>query len=148
MDFKRKRPRPKLRPAYRLFWSFLRKIYSGWADLLMVVKQETVVSWQHAGFRLLWRWRSPGTAGRPILSFRSLYCFFDIELGCRRILAFNCNSHLTADRTFQQLRQAFPDPWPYRYVEFDWNAKFGNDVVQFIRSTGLRVLRSSVRCPW
>lgn len=65
---KRKKPRPKLEAADRLFWSFLRQIYSGWADLLIVVKPETVVSWHRAGFRLRWRWRSRGTIGRPALS--------------------------------------------------------------------------------
>lgn len=48
----------------------------------------------------------------------------------------------------QQLRQAFPDPCPYRYVLLDRDAKFGMDVVEFLWSTGLRVLRSSVQCPW
>lgn len=226
--FKRKQPRPKLELADRLFWRFLRHIDSGWADLLIVVKPETVVSWHRAGFRLLWRWRSRGSAGRPALSaevrlligrmkrenlrwgaprihgellqlgfevseasvsrylrrlkpqgkpdkakqwltflhnhreviaafdfftvptlsFRTLYCFFVIEHGRRRILAFNCTAHPTADWIVQQLRQAFPDPCPYRYVVFDRDAKFGKDVVQFLRSTGLRLLRSSIQCPW
>lgn len=65
---KRKQPRPNLGAADRLFWRFLRHIYSGWADLLIVVKPETVVSWHRAGFRLLWRWHSRGKTGRPALS--------------------------------------------------------------------------------
>lgn len=226
--FKRTQPRPRLEPADRLFWSFLRRIYSGWADLLIVVKTETVVSWHHAGFRLLWRWRSRGTAGRPglgaevrsiirqmkcenprwgaprihgellqlgidvpeasvsrylrrlrprgnrdkakqwltflhnhreviaafdfftvpSLSFRTLYCFFVIEHGRRRILAFNCTAHPTAAWIVQQLRFAFSDPFPYRYVIFDRDAKFGKDVVEFLRSAGLRGLRSSIQYPW
>jgi transposase InsO family protein len=84
----------------------------------------------------------------PTLSFRTLYCLFVIEHGRRRILAFNCTAHPTADWIVQQLRQAFSDPCPYRYVVFDRDAKFGKDVAQFLRSTGLRALRSRVRCSW
>lgn len=48
--FKRKQPRPKLSRAARLFWTALRRLYSGWADGVILVKPETVVSWQPAGF--------------------------------------------------------------------------------------------------
>jgi len=56
--FKRKQPRPRLNRLDRLFWIALRHCYSGWADALIMVKPETVVSWHRAGFRLLWRWKS------------------------------------------------------------------------------------------
>jgi hypothetical protein len=48
----------------RLFWTTLRRVYSGWTDALIIVKPETVVSWHRAGFRLFWRWRSR-QSGRP-----------------------------------------------------------------------------------
>lgn len=228
--FKRKKPRPKLEAADRLFWRFLRKIYSGWADLLIVVKPETVVSWHHAGFRLLWRSRSRGTAGRPALSaevrsligrmkcensrwgaprihgellqlgfdvseasvsrylrrlrpqgkpekakqwltflhnhreviaafdfftvptlsFRTLYCFFVIEHGRRRILAFNCTAHPTAECIVQQLRQAFPDPCPYRYVVFVRDAKFGKAAhsAEADQCSGMMVIAIGAKRRW
>jgi hypothetical protein len=62
--FKRKQPRPRLGRMDRLFWTMLRRVYSGWTDALIIVKPETVVSWHRAGFRLLWRWRSR-QFGRP-----------------------------------------------------------------------------------
>ena len=61
---KRKQPRPRLKRRDRLFWTVLRRLYSGWADTLMIVKPETVVSWHRAGFRLFWHWRSR-QRGRP-----------------------------------------------------------------------------------
>src|SRR3954454_3530324 len=64
--FKRKQPRPRLHRLDRLFWTVLRGLYSGWADALILVKPETVVSWHRAGFRLFWRWRSQHT-GRPVI---------------------------------------------------------------------------------
>jgi hypothetical protein len=41
-----------------------RRLYSGWADALILVKPEMVVSWHRAGFRLFWPWRSR-QPGRP-----------------------------------------------------------------------------------
>jgi hypothetical protein len=49
---KRKRPRPRLNPWDRLFWTTLRRVWSRWTDVLIVVKPETVVGWHRAGFRL------------------------------------------------------------------------------------------------
>ena len=62
---KRKRPRPKLNTFDRLFWTTLRRVWSRWADVLVIVKSETVVGWHRAGFRLYWRWRSRPRGGRP-----------------------------------------------------------------------------------
>src|SRR5713226_6515749 len=62
---KRKRPRPPLNSVDRLFWATLRRMWSRWADVLVIVKPETVVGWHRAGFRLYWRWRSRPRVGRP-----------------------------------------------------------------------------------
>jgi len=62
---KRKRPRPRLNSFDRLFWTTLRRMWSRWADVLIIVKSETVVGWHRAGFRLYWRWRSRPCGGRP-----------------------------------------------------------------------------------
>jgi hypothetical protein len=60
---KRKRPRPKLNLMDRLFWTALRRVWSGWAEALLIVKPETVAGWHRTGFRLYWRWRFRGAAG-------------------------------------------------------------------------------------
>jgi len=62
---KRKRPRPPLNSVDRLFWTTLRRIWSRWADVLVIVKPETVVGWHRTGLRLYWRWRSRPRGGRP-----------------------------------------------------------------------------------
>jgi hypothetical protein len=62
---KRKRPRPVLSDLDRFFWTILRSVWSRWADVLVLVKPETVVGWHRAGFRLYWRWRSRTRGGRP-----------------------------------------------------------------------------------
>jgi transposase InsO family protein len=64
--FKQKRSRPRLRPADRMFWVFLRQVWRNWANALIVVKPETVVGWQRQGFKLFWRWISRAKkVGRP-----------------------------------------------------------------------------------
>jgi len=35
-----------------------------------------------------------------------------------------------------------------RYVLFDHDAKFGNDVFEFLHASGITPLRTSVRSPW
>jgi putative transposase len=62
---KRKRPRPCLNHLDRMFWTTLRHVWSRWAEVLVVVKPETVVGWHRAGFRLFWKWRSRARGGRP-----------------------------------------------------------------------------------
>ena len=62
---KRKRPRPTLNSLDRLLWTLLHRGWSRWADVLLLVKPETVVGWHRACFRLYWRWRSRPRGGRP-----------------------------------------------------------------------------------
>ena len=67
--FKRKQPRARLGRADRLFWTVLARVYSGWADALIVVKPETVVSWHRASFR---HYVSDSESGRPKANRRTL----------------------------------------------------------------------------
>jgi putative transposase len=61
--------RPKLRPADRLFWSWLSRLWSDWQAALAFVQPRTVIAWQKRRFRDYWRQLSQsGTPGRPSLS--------------------------------------------------------------------------------
>jgi transposase InsO family protein len=84
----------------------------------------------------------------PTLRFCTLYCFFVIEHGRRRILHFNCTAHPNSDWIVQQLRDALPLPCPYRYVLFDRDAKFGKEVIAFLKASGIQPMRTSVGSPW
>ena len=211
----------------RLFWTALRRVWSRWAEVLLIVKPETVVSWHRTGFRLYWRWRSRGPApGRatitaelqelirrmarenpswgapkihgellklgfvlsersvsrylravqrrgdpgkrwltflrnhreaivaldfftvPTVSFRVLYCLFVIEHARRRILYFHVTSQPASAWVVQQLREAFPDSTPYRYVILDRDTKFDTEVLNVLRSIGLKPKRTSRESPW
>jgi putative transposase len=84
----------------------------------------------------------------PTVTLQSLYCFFVIEHGRRKILHCNVTRHPTDDWVIQQLRQAFPQAAPYRYVILDRDAKFDQEVIRFLKSTGLTPKRTSVHSPW
>ena len=62
---KRKRPRPQLNRLDRIFWKAIHQCWSRWAEVLIIVKPETVVGWHRAGFALYWRLRSRPGGGRP-----------------------------------------------------------------------------------
>jgi hypothetical protein len=58
--------RLRLTPADRIFWVWLRRVWSDWKSALMIVKAETVVAWHRKGFRLFWTWKiGRGQPGRP-----------------------------------------------------------------------------------
>jgi hypothetical protein len=84
----------------------------------------------------------------PTMTFHVLYCFFVIEHSRRRILHFNATAHPTSDWIVQQLREALPLPCRCRYILFDRDAKFGSDVWEFLKASGIKPIRTSVRSPW
>jgi hypothetical protein len=76
--FKRRHPRPRLRPTDRLFWVWLSKIWAGWREALIVVKPETVIDWHRQAFRF-YRTRERKVAseeGRGFFSYFYLLVYF------------------------------------------------------------------------
>jgi putative transposase len=65
-----KRPRHPSSTMHKLFWVFLRRLWSGWRTPLVLVTPRTVVQWHQAGFRLYWRWlcRARQVVGRKPVS--------------------------------------------------------------------------------
>lgn len=59
----RRRRRPRLKPADRLFWSWVSRVWSGWKCSLILVQPETVVRWQRTAWRRYWSWRSRRSRG-------------------------------------------------------------------------------------
>lgn len=84
----------------------------------------------------------------PTSTLGVLYCFLVIEHERRRILHFNTTLHPTGDWIMQQLREAFPLPCPYRYILLDRDAKFGGDVLGFLKACGIQPMRTSIQSPW
>ena len=84
----------------------------------------------------------------PTLTFQVLYCFFVIEHERRMILHFNVTRHPTSSWVVQQLREAFPEADPYRYIILDRDAKFNREVLDFLKATGLKPKRTSRQASW
>jgi len=80
----------------------------------------------------------------PSLTFRTLYCFFVIAHDRRRVLHFNVTTQPTSDWIVQHLREALPLPCPYRYILFDRDGKFGSDVFEFLKASGVRPIQSAL----
>jgi len=62
--------------------------------------------------------------------------------------AFNVTRHPTAEWVVQQLREAFPEVGPLRYLILDRDAKFNADALDFLKAKGLKPKRTSIQSPW
>jgi putative transposase len=65
----------------------------------------------------------------PTLTFGVLYCFFVISHDRRKILHFNVTRNPNALWIIQQLREAWVNQQPHRFLLFDRDAKFGAEVI-------------------
>jgi len=63
-------------------------------------------------------------------------------------LHFNVTRQPTSACVVQQLREAFPYAAAPRYLIFDRGASFNDDVVDTIKSFGIRPKRTSFQSPW
>lgn len=64
--YQRSIKRPKVRPADRILWSLLSRVWTGWKDALIFVKPETVIRWQRKRFKEYWgNLSTSGKPGRP-----------------------------------------------------------------------------------
>ncbi len=84
----------------------------------------------------------------PTLAFGVLYCFFVISHDRRRILHFSATCHATSAWVIQQLREAFPYDSAPRYLILDRGSNFNEEVVNTIRSFGIRPERTGFQSPW
>jgi putative transposase len=50
--------RPRLAAHDRLFWVILRRFWSDWRRVLVIMHPEAVVRWHRTGFKLHWQWIS------------------------------------------------------------------------------------------
>ena len=73
---------------------------------------------------------------------------FVIEHGRRRILHLNVTDHPTSPWIVQQLREAFPESCPYRYMILDRDANFDQEVTDFLAGTGVTPKLISAASPW
>jgi hypothetical protein len=67
--YKRTAPRSRLRPADRLFWAGLARVWTGWRQALVIVSPDTVLRRQRRRLREYWsRLSRRPTGGRPCVN--------------------------------------------------------------------------------
>ena len=84
----------------------------------------------------------------PTVRFQLLYVWFAIDHGRRRILHFNATVNPAAPWVIQQLRNAFPDEAFHRFLIFDNDSIFSEDVAGSIAGFGIQPRRTAFRSPW
>ena len=84
----------------------------------------------------------------PTLTFGVLYCFFVIGHDRRKILRFQVTSNPSALWIVQQMREAWPYAPAHRFLIFDRDSKFGEDVVSSAKDMGSQPVRTAFRSPW
>ncbi len=84
----------------------------------------------------------------PTVGFRLLYVWFVIDHGRRRIIHFNVTPNPKAQWVIQQLRESFPDDSTARFLIYDSDAIFSDDVTRSIKSLGITPKRTAYRSPW
>jgi hypothetical protein len=80
-------------------------------------------------------------------TFRLLYVIVVMEHTTRRMLHANVTAHPTVPWTIQQLREAMPSDYGYRFLIHDRDSVFSQRLDQQVRHLALRVLKSPVRSP-
>jgi len=63
-------------------------------------------------------------------------------------LCFNVTRNPTALWVVQQMREAWPYAHAHRFLLFDRDSKFGNDVVSAAKDMGSEPVRTAFRSPW
>lgn len=81
------------------------------------------------------------------LLFRSLFAFFLVELGSRRVVHVGVTRHPTDAWVAQQLREATPFDERPRYLIRDNDSKYGAAFTRLAEASGITVLRTPVRAP-
>ena len=84
----------------------------------------------------------------PTLTFGVLYCFFVIGHDRRKILRFNVTRNPSALWIVQQMREAWPYAAARKFLLFDRDSKFGNQVLSAARAIGTQPIRTAFRSPW
>jgi len=81
------------------------------------------------------------------LRFRSLYAFFIVALGSRRVVHVSVTRHPTDAWVAQQLREATPFDERPRFLIRDNDGKYGPCFDRLAAASGIRVLRTPIRAP-
>jgi transposase InsO family protein len=84
----------------------------------------------------------------PTIIFKLLHVLVFLSHGRRRIIHFNVTAHPTAEWASQQLRNAFCDIEPLKFLIRDRDKKFGELFTDTVKALGIRPILTAYRSPW
>jgi transposase InsO family protein len=84
----------------------------------------------------------------PTFRFRLLYVWFALDHGRRRVVSFDVTSSPTARWVSRQLREAFSNAPPHRFLIYDNDAIFCSAITEVIERLGLHPQRTALQSPW
>jgi transposase InsO family protein len=84
----------------------------------------------------------------PTITFKLLHVLVFLSHERRRIIHFNLTAHPTAPWSSQQLRNAFSEEEPPRFLIRDRDMKFGEVFTQVLSALGMDPILTAYRSPW
>jgi transposase InsO family protein len=81
------------------------------------------------------------------VGFRTLYAFFIVELGSRRVVQVGVTRHPTDAWVAPQLREATPFGATPRYLIRDNDARYGANLAGIAAATGIEIVRTPIKAP-
>jgi putative transposase len=84
----------------------------------------------------------------PTITFKLLYVLVFLSHDRRRIIHFNVTAHPTAQWSAQQLRKAFSEEEPPRFLIRDRDMKFGEVFTQVVSALGMDPILTAYRSRW
>jgi putative transposase len=84
----------------------------------------------------------------PTITFKLLHVLVFLSHDRRKIIHFNVTDHPTSEWASQQLRNAFCDEEPLKFLMRDRDGKFGEGFAHSVKALGIRPILTSYRSPW
>jgi transposase InsO family protein len=84
----------------------------------------------------------------PTITFKLFHVLVFLSHDRRKIIHFNVTDHPTSEWTAQQLRNAFCDEEPRKFLIRDRDKKFGDVFTRTVSALGIRPILTAYRSPW
>jgi transposase InsO family protein len=84
----------------------------------------------------------------PTITFKLLHVLVFLSHDRRKVVHFNVTAHPTSEWATQQLRNAFCDEEPPKFLMRDRDSKFGEEFTHSVSTLNIRQILTAYRAPW
>jgi len=84
----------------------------------------------------------------PTITFKLLHVLVFLSHDRRQVVHFNVTAHPTSEWATQQLRNAFCDEEPPKFLVRDRDSKFGEQFTHSVSALNIRQILTAYRAPW